>query len=185
MSVYSVWDMLRYNRARRGEWLETQKQLSEDPLSVARLAYIKGQSTPEQTALVEQANADAAARGVRLPPLMAPPEHRTHFEEHVQPVLHGPSEPREAATGRGVLGIFDGLFGGGKKQDVTATADSSGVGGPVTSGTGEVVRSVEARTKGAWEREKEHQRVGGTLDRLGMETGGQAPGPAKKGFWPW
>ncbi|PHH81926.1 hypothetical protein CDD82_7528 [Ophiocordyceps australis] len=32
VSIYSLWDMMRYNQARRAEWAETQKQLEADTL---------------------------------------------------------------------------------------------------------------------------------------------------------
>lgn len=89
MSIYSVWDMFQYNRARRAEWVEAQKKFEADELATARLAYLKGDATEEQILLVEEANREAEAQGTRLPPLLGAPEHRTHFEEHVKPAFAG------------------------------------------------------------------------------------------------
>ncbi|KAK5995311.1 hypothetical protein PT974_03713 [Cladobotryum mycophilum] len=161
VSVYSVWDMLRYNRARRAEFLEAQKTYEDDALSTARLAYLKGDATEEQIDLVEEANREAEAKGIKLPPLLSPPEHRTHFEEHVKPAFE--SKKSADGQGKGILGIF---FGGDKSSSTEAA-----------------VSSVQDATKDAWEKEKENQRNGGSLDQLGLETGSSGQPPAKKGWW--
>jgi hypothetical protein len=181
VSIYSVWDMLRYNRARRAEWVETQKKLEADELAVARIAYLKGNATPEQIELVEDANLRAMQQGTKLPPLLAPPEHRTHFEEHIQPTFRADSSSSAAAeshkqekTGKGVVGLFSGLFGGAK------TAQEE-----VKEATTSAVQAVETKAKNAWETELQNQRQGGSLDQLGLETGSSSQTPSKKGWWPW
>ncbi|KAI9900512.1 hypothetical protein N3K66_004774 [Trichothecium roseum] len=171
VSIYSVWDMLRYNRARRAEFAEAQKKYEADELATARLAYLKGNATDEQTLLVEEANRRAEAQGVKLPPLLGAPEHRTHFEEHVKPALAG-----EEKKGKGVLGIVSGFFGGKQEpSDVKTAAESTAAG---------VVREVEQKAQVVWEQEKENQRKGGSLDQLGLDAGSQNQPPKKKG-WLW
>lgn len=120
--------MLRYNRARRAEWIEAQKKFEADELATARIAYLKGDATEEQILLVEEANRDAEEKGIKLPSLLSPPEHRTHFEEHVKAA---------ESKGKGILGY---IWGGSdsKKSDASSTASSA------------VVQS-------AWEQEKENQ----------------------------
>ncbi|ATY58559.1 hypothetical protein CCM_05315 [Cordyceps militaris CM01] len=172
ISVYSVWDMLRYNRARRAEWVEAQKKLESDELASARLAYLKGAATEEQIALVEAANREAEEKGIRLPPLIAPPEHRTHFEEHLKPTLQGDDKAAPDATGKGVLGIFSGLFGGASKEAPAAAPPS------------QPVQAVESAAQSVWDRELENQRKGGSLDQLGL-AGASGEQGAKKGWWPW
>lgn len=169
--------MLRYNRARRAEWIEAQKKLEADALSAARIAYVKGSATDEQIALVEEASRTAEAQGVKLPPLLSPPEHRTHFEEHVQSVFTGAAASDDA---KGVLGLFAGLFGGADKK-------ASGAGAPPEPAAPEsAVQSVEARASDAWAAEKERQRRGGSLDQLGLDAAGPAPpSPDKRRWWPW
>ncbi|RFU80592.1 cytochrome oxidase c assembly domain-containing [Trichoderma arundinaceum] len=164
VSVYSVWDMLRYNRARRAEWIEAQKKFEADELATARLAYLKGDATEEQIALVEEANQEAEEKGIKLPPLLSPPEHRTHFEEHVKPAFEGGKEVE--SQGKGILGF---LWGGSSSSEANASATA--------------VQSVGNLAKDAWEKEKENQRNGGSLDQLGLETGTSAPEPKKKGWW--
>jgi hypothetical protein len=166
--MYSVWDMLRYNRARRAEWVEAQKKFEADELATARLAYLKGDATEEQILLVEEANREAEEKGIKLPPLLSPPEHRTHFEERIQTLQHQEQE------GKGILGVIGGFFGGSAKSEPAATQST-----PVPA-TGSTLSAAE----GAWEKEKDNQRKGGSLDQLGLASGSQAEQPKKKGwFW--
>ncbi|KAL6875282.1 cytochrome oxidase c assembly domain-containing protein [Trichoderma novae-zelandiae] len=167
VSVYSVWDMLRYNRARRAEWIEAQRKFEADELSTARLAYLRGDATEEQIALVEEANREAEAKGIRLPPLLSPPEHRTHFEEHVKPAFD--TGKAAEAKGKGILGF---IWGGSDTDSASASTS-----------TGTENNSASAIVQDAWEKEKANQRNGGSLDQLGLETGSAAPEPKKKGWW--
>ncbi|KAF7549417.1 hypothetical protein G7046_g8356 [Stylonectria norvegica] len=198
VSVYSVWDMLRYNRARRAEWVIAQKKLETDELATARLAYVKGDATEEQTLLVEEANRHAEETGTKLPPLLSAPEHRTHFEEHLSTAFEGSDKTAEGtAKGKGVRGLIASMLGReeqgedvgsseerlgyeslSEEDDVTGVRDS------------DLVRSVENRAaylqekaKAAWEAEKENQRRGGNLDQVGLET--TSGSTKKRGWWPW
>ncbi|KFA67633.1 hypothetical protein S40285_04946 [Stachybotrys chlorohalonatus IBT 40285] len=175
VSIYSVWDMLRYNRARRAEWVEAQKQLEADELAAARIAYLKGSATDDQIALVEHANAEAEKAGVKLPPLLAPPETRTHFEESIQPAFQGDKSHGE---GRGVSGLVMGFLGG--KSGGSSSSRSAGA-----EQNGGLVQAAEDKVKDVWQAEKEAQRTGGSLDQLGLETASSGPAAAKKGWWPW
>lgn len=107
VSIYSVWDMFQYNRARRAEWVEAQKKFEADELATARLAYLKGEATEEQILLVEEANREAEAQGIKLPPLLGAPEHRTHFEEHVKPAFSGRPDSSSSSTGTVAQSIED------------------------------------------------------------------------------
>ena len=170
--------MLQYNRARRAEWIEAQKQLEADTLSVARVAYLKGTATEEQIILVEEANREAEEKGVKLPPLLSPAEHRTHFEEHVQPAFQG-RQSADEKEGKGILGLVSGLFGGQKaSEEVVPT--------PAVATDSVGMQSIEAQAKDAWAAEKENQRQGGSLDQIGLDarSSGQASS-GKKGWWPW
>ncbi|KAI9151570.1 hypothetical protein HJFPF1_08777 [Paramyrothecium foliicola] len=187
ISIYSVWDMLRYNRARRAEWAEAQKRLEEDSLAAARLAYLKGEATESQIFLVEEANREAEEKGEKLPPLLAPPEHRTHFEEHFGGAGQQQAVAKEEAKGKGVLGVFSGFLGSKAAETSTATTTTQSV----SSSSGVVqaaetqASNVQDKARGAWEAEKENQRRGGSLDQLGLETAGSSQSSGKKGWWPW
>ncbi len=171
--------MLRYNRARRTEWLEAQKKLEADSLATARLAYLKGEATVEQIAIVEEANRQAEETGIKLPPLISPPEHRTHFEEHVKPAFQGDNVAADKGDGKGVFGAVIGFFGGSGDKAVDSAAAAT------ANKTGEAVQSIESSARGAWEQEKENQRRGGSLDQLGLATAGASQPVAQKGWRPW
>lgn len=188
MSIYSVWDMLQYNRARRAEWIQAQKKFEADALSAARVAYLKGEATDEQIALVEEANREAEEKGAKLPPLLSPPEHRTHFEERIKPAFQGANKGE--ATGKGVLGILSGLWG----ENETETETGAGAGQvpasdqksqpPTTDG--DVIQSIETTVKQAWEAERENQRKGGSLDKLGLDPQSSSEtSSVKKRWWSW
>lgn len=173
--------MLRYNRARRAEWAEAQKRLEADSLATARLAYLKGLATEEQIALVEEANREAEETGVKLPPLLSPPEHRTHFEEHVKPAFQGDQTAEK--QGKGILGMVSGIFGGQAAATSSETAESQLATATATV-TG-VTQHVQEKAKDAWEQERQNQRDGGSLDQLGLETGSSGQASGKKGWRPW
>lgn len=158
VSVYSVWDMLRYNRARRAEWVEAQKKFEADELATARIAYLKGDATEEQILLVEEANREAEEKGIKLPSLLSPPEHRTHFEEHVKSAFEGDQGQAAESKGKGILGY---IWGGSdsKKSDASSTVSASAV-------------------QSAWEQEKENQ-----LSVPTLETGSSSTESKKKGWW--
>ncbi|KAF5670543.1 cytochrome oxidase c assembly domain-containing protein [Fusarium heterosporum] len=177
VSVYSVWDMVRYNRARRAEWVEAQKKLEDNELAMARLAYIKGEATEDQILLVEEANRAAEAKGEKLPPLLAAPEHRTHFEEHIKPSFQDKSEEAVAkpSSGKGVMGIFSGVLGSGDGKEVKEQSTSG-------HSNGQEVRLEAA--KNARLTEAQAVQVGGPLDRLGVDpASGSAQGKSWWKFW--
>lgn len=159
--------MVQYNRARRLEWVEAQKKLEADELATARLAYIKGTATEEQMLLVEEANREALEKGVKLPSLLGAPEHRTHFEEHIKPAFHG--EQKEKRTGKGILGIFSSS----KEEEATSST--------ISTFPTDAAHTIEDKAKQAWDKEKQNQGRGGSLDQLGLEKSV----PAKRGWWPW
>ncbi|OBS23435.1 hypothetical protein FPOA_03983 [Fusarium poae] len=179
VSVYSVVDMIQYNRARRAEWVEAQKLLEADELAMARLAYIKGEATEDQILLVEEANQAAEARGEKLPPLLGAPEHRTHFEEHIKPTFQDKTEESvtKASSGKGVLGIFSGVLGGGSKTEEIKEQATEGLAAAQTQ-LSNLAANGQAKLEQAIQTERENQQIGGPLDRLGTQ-----PVPASGKSW--
>ncbi|KAL6918114.1 hypothetical protein ACHAP8_008268 [Fusarium lateritium] len=179
VSVYSVVDMVQYNRARRAEWVEAQKLLEADELAMARLAYIKGEATEDQILLVEEANQAAQARGEKLPPLLGAPEHRTHFEEHIKPTFQDKTEESTTKTssGKGVLGIFSGVLGGGSKTEEIKEQATEGLAAAQTQ-LSNLAANGQAKLEQAIQTERENQKIGGPLDRLGTQ-----PVPASGKSW--
>ena len=56
MTIYSVADMIRYNRKRRSEFMAAVTKFENDSLAAARLAYINGTADEEQIQRVEEAH---------------------------------------------------------------------------------------------------------------------------------
>ncbi|KAG5979869.1 hypothetical protein E4U55_004671 [Claviceps digitariae] len=195
VSIYSVWDMVQYNRARRAEWIEAQKKLEADSLSAARIAYLKGDATEEQILLVEEANREAQEKGVKLPPLLSPPEQRTHFEERVKPVFsraeNDTAKAKSGQEGKGILGVVAGLFGGSREvvesSPATAAEPEPEPAAAATTAAqgGGMVQAIGTKARDAWETEKQNQIRGGSLDQLGLETGSSSSKTEKRGWWPW
>ncbi|KAL4724163.1 hypothetical protein ACLX1H_008775 [Fusarium chlamydosporum] len=183
VSVYSVWDMVQYNRARRAEWVEAQKRLEADELAMARLAYIKGEATEDQILLVEEANQAAQARGEKLPPLLAAPEHRTHFEEHIKPTFQEKTEENTTKTssGKGVLGVFSGVLGGGEKKEEVKEQATQGLEEAQTQLT-KLAADGKMKLEQAIQTERENQQNGGPLDQLGTQPA-VSPGKSWWKFW--
>ncbi|UKZ76387.1 hypothetical protein TrVFT333_004090 [Trichoderma virens FT-333] len=98
-------------------------------------------------------------------PLLSPPEHRTHFEEHVKTAFDAGKATE--SKGKGLLGFLWGGSNAGTENSTSAAA-----------------QSVGDAAKDAWEKEKQNQQNGGSLDQLALETGSSAaPEPKKKGWW--
>lgn len=177
--------MLRYNRKRKAEFIEAQRRMSADSLEAARLAYMRGDASEEQISLVEEANARAGGAGggdFKLPSILSAPKPITRDEESLG---LGKQEAAAAASASGES-KSSGLFGwfSSKKPAQDATGNS------------EAPRSLEdkqdmlRKAREAFEKEKETQRSGGPLDRLGIDqsTASQthtkeAEQPKKKGWW--
>lgn len=142
-SVYAVIDMVKFNRTRREEFVRAQKKIASDAFQSARLAFVNGTATEEQTRLVEEAIQDAERAGTKLPPLLSEP-------------ASAPSAEAGSAT------LWD-------KVDAQVKAEGG-------AGAGE--------KQGVLERERENQRRGGPLDKLGLEEEGKKEG-SKRWWWPW
>jgi len=185
LTAYTAYDMLRYNRKRKAEFIEAQRIMSADSLEAARLAYMRGDASDEQVSLVEEANARAGGAGgdFKLPSILSAPKPIKRDEE-----APGQSEQAAAAAASSASGEnkSSGLFGwfSSKKpaQDATGNSDA-----PRTL---EDKQDMLRKAREAFEKEKEAQRSGGPLDRLGIEEPAVSPTqtkeaeqPKKKGWW--
>ncbi|KAI1089717.1 hypothetical protein F5B19DRAFT_358737 [Rostrohypoxylon terebratum] len=189
ITVYATADMMVYNRKRRNEFFALQAQLKSDSLEAARLAYMTNSATPEQVALVEEAEAKARDTGISLPPLLSVPSRasasasatgegvtdtvgRTAWagESLSEANLSGAAEVEQPKK----KGITGWLFGGLKKEDpgseVHATFEP-----PAPES------SLKEQAKTAFEHERENQTNGGPLDQLGKPSSGG--GESKKSSW--
>jgi len=190
--------MALHNRQRRSEFLALRKQLREDSLEAARLAYMTGSATEEQIALVEDATEKASKAGMSLPPLLsaprpaAPPRRegennsdrsaqtatataeRTVWpgESMVETSMSSSSSSSDSENKSG--GITGWLLGGLKKSetrddDASLSQRSFSNASAATAGSIDVVGSgLRDKAKAAFEQERDNQRRGGPLDQVGL-----------------
>ncbi|KAI0423931.1 hypothetical protein F5Y09DRAFT_169288 [Xylaria sp. FL1042] len=208
VTVYATADMMMYNRKRRGEFFALQKQLKEDSLEAARLAYMTGTATDEQVALVEDATAKAKEAGIALPPILSAPQAAAPVGGREVPVAEGMvgrSDDDAETQKRG--GVTGWLFGGLKKEE-TRHGDEETLGtgderwrttpatptAAVTATAGEVAGNLRDKAKVAFEQERDVQRRGGPLDQIGIDgtvttttttTATTGSGEGKKKGWLW
>ncbi|KAI1446065.1 hypothetical protein F5Y02DRAFT_384033 [Annulohypoxylon stygium] len=187
VTIYATADMMVYNRKRRNEFFALQAQLKSDSLEAARLAYITNSATPEQVALVEEAEAKARDSGVSLPPLLSAPRpmssSTTSTGEGVTETVGRTAWAGESLSEANLSsaaeieqpkkkGISGWLFGGLKKEEpgseVAPTFEASS---PDSS--------IKEKAKTAFEQERANQTNGGPLDQLGKPSSGES----KKSSW--
>lgn len=191
MTAYTAYDMLRYNRQRKAEFAEVQKKLSVDSLEAARLAYMRGDATPEQVALVDKANEDAGA--FQMPSILSAPKpigsravgQRGDSEAGMATTSASEGQPAENKTSR-LWGLLS--FGSRETEQQDPAAQAAIEKQPKTL---EEKRAMLENARAAFEKEKENQKSGGPLDRIGTEETTSyatqpkdAAQPKKKG-WLW
>ncbi|KAH7040826.1 uncharacterized protein B0I36DRAFT_344503 [Microdochium trichocladiopsis] len=207
VTVYATFDMMYYNRQRRNEFFALQKQFADDSLEAARLAYMTGKATEEQIALVEEATAKARESGTELPALlsapkqaksagwakvMSPREEGGDIETAERSVWPGESMTESSLSARSEVeqptkkGWSAWLFEGLKKEEVRDDDLTSASSDPRSTSASRTISSAQHSivdsAKAAFETEKENQRHGGPLDRVG--TTDTNTGSTKKG-WLW
>lgn len=181
MTAYTAYDMLRYNRKRKAEFLEAQRQMGADSLEAARLAYMRGDATEDQIFLVEEANAragPAGGEGFKLPSILSAPKPIAREEEAA-------AQGEQAAAAESAAGEkkSSGIFGWFSSSG--SNGDSTSKDAPRTL---EDKQDMLRKAREAFEKEKEAQRSGGPLDRIGTQSTTAQPiqpeQPKKKG-WLW
>lgn len=185
MTAYTAYDMLRHNRQRKIEFQEAQRQMSADSLEAARLAYMRGEATDEQIARVDEAN--ARAEGFQMPSLLSAPKPLGNVKA-AEDSASTASTP-EAQPPQNISSKIWGLLTWSKKEEGQGAAEATAaVEKPPKSL--EEKRAMLESARAAFEKEKENQRNGGPLDRVGTEAPAvdsaqpKDEQPKKKG-WLW
>ncbi|KAK4212456.1 cytochrome oxidase c assembly-domain-containing protein [Rhypophila decipiens] len=155
VTVYTAVDMITYNSKRKAEFVEAQKKLEADSLEAARLAYMSGKATEEQTALVEEAmerdNYAPGGSGIftKMPNVLSKP-NSSGFESAV--ATQHQEWPKDNSS-------------------ATTTRETA------KSGVAAAEEKAEAAGKGLWgwmtaslKKEEEGEDVGSTQRRLGWES---------------
>lgn len=183
-TIYTAYDMMQHNRSRKGEFIEAQKRMSAESLEAARLAYMRGDATEEQMKMVDELNAQP--EGFKMPSILSAPKpiERTNDENTATAAGDTPAaaDTQPEATKSGLWGWF--ARGSKKEVDQTTAVEKK----PRTL---EDKRAMLDKAKAAFEQERENQKNGGPLDRIGIETESVASTPpkdaekSKKTSWLW
>ena len=204
--------MLRYNSRRKKEFMAVQAQLDADSLAAARLAFMRGEATPEQTAMVEAAQQkEAGSEGeaiFKMPSLLGAPAPIAAGTDGAAAAAEEEEEVKEADKPSGGLRSWFSSTLSREEQGEAAGSSDSRLGYESLSEEddaqglreSDVVRALEQKQKAAaaayqavteraqqaLEREKANQREGGPLDRIGLDESkpaGAAAAPASKKSW--
>lgn len=176
MTSYTAYDMMRHNRSRKVEFLELQQKMSADSLEAARLAYMRNEATEEQARMVEEAN--ARSEGFKIPSVLSAPRPLTSPRSG-DDAASAAQQPEGSKSSSRFWGLWPSRNAEGQEQ---AAAEKQ----PKTL---EEKRALLENARLAFEKEKENQRNGGPLDRIGTEDA-EAARPkdveqAKKKGWLW
>ncbi|KAI1172216.1 hypothetical protein F4777DRAFT_522825 [Nemania sp. FL0916] len=199
VTIYATADMMIYNRKRRNEFFAVQKQMREDSLEAARLAYMQGTASAEQIAMVEDATAKAKETGIGLPPILSAPRTITNHESGevtaTSTSVPAADNDDDGGTTQQKKGGFTGwLFSGLKKHDdtsaPTSTTTSPSSPSPATAATAaiatatdDVASAVRDKAKAAYEQERDNQRHGGPLDQVGLDSSASRTQEKPKKGW--
>lgn len=189
--------MLRFNSRRKKEFQAAQQQMEVDSLAAARLAFMRGDASPDQVAMVEAAHEQAVRSGAaggaaggsseesifKVPSLLGAPA------PVAAPAEKDTTAPGAAASG-GARSWFSSTLSRQEEGEAAGSSqrrlgyeslceedDAQGV------RESDVVRALEQKQKAAaaayqaitdraqraLETERTNQREGGPLDRLGLD----------------
>ncbi|KAL8303437.1 hypothetical protein RB597_005073 [Gaeumannomyces tritici] len=192
VTAYAAVDMMTYNRKRKHEFLEAQARMRADSLEAARLAYMRGDATDEQVALVEEANSRGADVSIfsKLPPVISspaavkPPTATAADGEASSATAvaaaAGKEEGQKKSSSSWGSSVWGFLGGNLKDEDVAAAA--------AAAAPRAIAASIEDKARAAFDKERENQQNGGPLDQVGSSAakgdggGGDAEKP-KRGWW--
>jgi Cytochrome oxidase c assembly len=173
-TFYALGDMMLYNRRKRAEFYQEQKALKENAIQSARLAIASGEASEEQIKFIQRED-----------------EHDTQLTAAAKA-----KAGKKGIFKTGKEWLFSGLKNEEEGEDVGTSErrlwyealseedDSLG------ERESDIVRAIEekkmaiaAKAKQAFADEKERQRSGGPLDRLGIESDGEAPKSGGLSSW--
>ncbi|KAK3492658.1 cytochrome oxidase c assembly-domain-containing protein [Neurospora hispaniola] len=189
VTAYTAADMIIYNKNRKAEFIEAQKKMEADSLEAARLAYITGKATEEQTALVEEYLESEREAGrpkpsifSKLPSVIGAPTPITNetteqtttsvSEAATWPAATTPKtteeqqQQQQPAAAEEKSGLWGWLTGSLKKEDVAAGAGQQAP--TLVGAVKQETSALKEKAQAAFEKEKENQRKGGPLDKVGL-----------------
>lgn len=172
VTVYALGDMMVYNRKKKAQFFEEHKAKVEAALYTARHAIVTGTATDEQINFVTLEDEHQAV-------LKAKREKKGMFAKSKEWLFSGLKKDEEGNE----LGSTENRLG---YEGLSEEDDSMGM------RESDIVRALEdkklaiaGRAKQAFADEKERQRSGGPLDRIGTnsESNTRSEEPPKSGGW--
>lgn len=157
LTAYTTVDMLRFNSRRKKEFMAAQQQMEADSLAAARLAFMRGDATPEQVLMVEAANADAVRSGTLI---------LDGDSSNSSSSSSAPAAASEHASGEQTPFKVPSLLGAPEPVAATAT-DEATAATATEKKSGGGVRSWFSSTL---KREEEGEAAGSSQRRLGYES---------------
>jgi hypothetical protein len=166
--------MMIYNRRKRAEFYEEQKALKENAVRSARLAIAAGVASEDQINFIRREE-----------------EHDEQLEAAAKAAT-----TKKGIFKRGKEWLFSGLKNEEEGEDVGSSESRLGYEAlseeddSLGERESDIVRAIEekkiviaAKAKKVFAEEKERQRSGGPLDRLGTKAEGGNREPPKTGGW--
>jgi hypothetical protein len=180
VTAYALGDMMIYNRRKRAQFYEEQKGLYAAALHNARLAIAEGRASEEDIDFVKRDKEEA----VRIEKIKAEKEAKKAkkgiFAIGKEWLFYGLKKEEEGEF----VGTSDRRIG---YESLSEEDDGMGVReSDIVRAIEDKKGSIETKVKKAFAEEKERQRFGGPLDRLGTsvtESTGSEDSRPKSGGW--
>lgn len=171
VTVYALGDMMVYNRKKRAQFFEEQKAVHQNAVYKAREAISAGSATEQDIAFIqreeqhdaqvaEKARAKAAKKGI--------------FKRGKEWLFSGLKTEEDESELR-AEGSKDGVL--------MHTVDRDDKQNKIMTALGEQKTEFAEKAKQAFADEKDRQRIGGPLDRLGTAPNTDTAEQPKSGGW--
>jgi len=163
-----------YNRRKRAEFYQEQKALKENAIRSARLAIAAGEASQEQVNFIRREEEHDAQLAAAAKAKAAKKGIFKKGKEWLFSGLKNEEEGEDVGTSERRLG-YEALS---EEDDSFGERESD-----IVRAIEEKKMAISTKAKQAFAEEKERQRSGGPLDRLGLESEGRTEEPPKSGGW--
>lgn len=161
VTVYALSDMMVFNRRKRAQYFEEQKALHANAIYNAKQSIAAGTATEEEINFIKREDEHAA----RLEEFArAKAEKKGIFKRSKEWLFSGlkkEEEGHELGTSEKILG-HEAL---GEENDTLGERESD-----IVRAIGEKKMAITSKARDAFAQEKENQKAGGPLDRIGTKA---------------
>jgi hypothetical protein len=166
--------MMIYNRRKRAEFYEEQKALKENAVRAAHLAIAAGVASEDQINFIRREEEHDAQLETAAKAAAAKKRIFKKGKEWLFSGLKNEEEGEDVGSSERRLG-YEALS---EEDDSLGERESD-----IVRAIEEKKMAIAGKAKKAFAEEKERQRSGGPLDRLGTEIEGENGEPSKTGGW--